>query len=119
MVGRMNLSVALARAASPCTCAEWTRLIGHSWHAPDCPVPIEFAYRERVLALEVTTIRDLIASMTGLTTDDRVVRDRILKLIDAPIPAEVSEPSHTGEGVSLPREAGSRLGHFSAATAAK
>jgi hypothetical protein len=46
-----DLSVALARAASPCTCAEWTRLIGHSWHAPDCPVPIETAYRERVLAL--------------------------------------------------------------------
>jgi hypothetical protein len=117
MVGRMNLSVALARAASPCTCAEWTRLIGHSWHAPDCPVPIEFAYRERVLALEVTTIRDLIASMTGLTTDDRVFRERVLRLIDAPIPAGLSD--FTGRDDVPSTSTGKRLSGSPAATAAK
>lgn len=58
-----ELSVALGRAASPCTCAEWTRLIGHGWHAPDCPVPIETAYRERVLA---------IPAESSVVTDGRV-----------------------------------------------
>jgi hypothetical protein len=80
-------------------------------------VPIEFAYRERVLALEVTTIRDLIASMTGLTTDDRVFRERVLRLIDAPIPAGLSD--FTGRDDVPSTSTGKRLSGSPAATAAK